>query len=178
MIGRNADITSHRARMPERDSGFLKTFAPTVAPAKLRGTRFVSLALHILTKLEAPQERFSEENFEQHFIRNAFLNRSTASSLPYGRKARSTQQAWMNSRNQTTIASAQTSSTVFLHPNQRTLGNRHVGSESQPTRLDPHALADSAPASTLQVFQFIHTRSAIQYAEREMSQCLRRGVHG
>ena len=107
---------------PERDSGFpFRLSLPTVAPGPFAGAlRFVSLALHILPhkgerrRRNVSARKVSEPDAESetHF--------STA-QLPSPRtppqKTSSTQQAWMNSRNLTTIATAQKHrQLVFLHP--------------------------------------------------------------
>ena len=66
---------------------------------------------------KAPQERFSEEKSPNSLHPETHFSNSTASCLPTRQQTHSTQQAWMYSRNQTTIASAlKHRQLVFLHP--------------------------------------------------------------
>ena len=135
-------ITSHRATTREiLDS--LKTFAADGgARPNSGGTPFRQPCPAYPSTIgrKAPQERFSEESFRNRTSSgNAFLNSSTASSRPTRQQTHSTQQAWMNSRNQTTIASAcKHRQPVFLHPTHRTIGIRLAA------RRIRAALADSA----------------------------------
>jgi hypothetical protein len=129
MIGRNADhYFSPRTNAGERFWIPLRLSPPTVAPGQTAGAlRFVSLALHILPQSwKAPQERFSEENFRTSTSSgNAFLNRSTASSLPVRQKS-----------SQHTTSLDELAEPNYYSKRARTSSTR--GSESQPTRLDPH----------------------------------------
>jgi hypothetical protein len=102
-------------------------------PAKTPGVlRIASSVLHILPQTtvapesgapeargrKAAQEHFSEESFRtQTQSRNAFLKSSTTSPRQYSAETHGLQQAWINSRNQTTIATrAKHRQPMFLHP--------------------------------------------------------------
>src|SRR5580704_2876683 len=134
-------ITSHRASLlpqtaPERfwiplD---LRFALPTVAPGQNSGGtpfRQPCPAYPSTKGRKAPQERFSEESFRSYNSSSGnvflFVYSSTASFLctPPHSKTHSTQQAWMYSRNQTTIAiCCKHRQPVFLHPTMTETG-RH-----------------------------------------------------
>ena len=136
----------------------LRFMLPTVAPGKNSGVlRIASSVLHILPQTtfapdsgapaalvigqKAAQERFSEESFRH----SASPHRKRISQKLYRRfphtsaGTHGTQQAWINSRNLTTIATHRKHrQPIFLHPTPR--------SRSSVGLLNP------SPASTLQVF--------------------------
>ena len=108
-------------------------------PAKTTGVlRIASSVLHILSQTtprptsdataalvtgrKAAQERFSEENFRNlatalFYTGNVFLNSSAAKRPHNLGGTHGTQQAWMNSRNPTTIATGtKHRQPIFLHP--------------------------------------------------------------
>ena len=110
---------------PRADERFwipLRLTLPTVAPGQTPGAlRFVSLALHILSQgRKAPQARFSEECFRPYSDPETRLSKArpllfTVCTTPT--KSCGIQQAWMNSRNQTTIATrSKHRQPVVLHP--------------------------------------------------------------
>ena len=119
-------ITSHRATSlqtaPERFWIPFRLSLPTVAPGQTPGAlRFVSLALHILPQKGGRHRR----NVSARKVSEPALHPETHFSIALlqvsvhyaRRKTDSTQQAWMYSRNQTTIASAcKHRQPVFLHP--------------------------------------------------------------
>ena len=136
MAGFTPTITSHRAASYLQSHtreilDSLRLSLPTVAPGQTPGAlRFVSLVLHILPhkgerhRRNVSARKVSEPDAESetHF--------STA-QLPSPRtppqKTSSTQQAWMNSRNLTTITSAQKHrQLVFLHPTCGRPESRHL----------------------------------------------------
>ena len=174
--------------MPERDSGFpVRLTLPTVAPGQIPGAlRFVSLALHILReRAKAPQARFSEEVSGKILPpETRFLKSSAADSphTPPRDETRSAQQAWMYSRNPSTITSAREHrQPAILHPtgdgsvNLAAISQMHHGmdpghnscfenrffaslSQDLGCGLTPAKRLDlliPCPASTLQIFQFI-----------------------
>ena len=77
---------------------------------------------------KAAQERFSEESFRNstsahnfYFTGNAFLKSSTASSRTTPQKLTAHNQAWIDSRNLTTITTEwKHRQPIFLHPTLRT----------------------------------------------------------
>lgn len=111
-----------RKPAPERDSGFpFRLSLPTVAPGPFAGAlRFVSLALHILPhKGERRRRNVLARKVSDHFSTRKRISLQLNCRLPRTppQKTRSTQQAWMNSRNLTTITTAQKHrQLVFLHP--------------------------------------------------------------
>jgi hypothetical protein len=130
-------ITSHRARSlsRNRDREILDSLRTSFCAAdggarpNSGGTPFRQpCPAYPSTKgRKAPQERFSEESFRTSYFKSAtssgnvflFVYSSTASLLctPPHSKTHSTQQAWMYSRNQTTIAiCCKHRQPVFLHP--------------------------------------------------------------
>ena len=127
-----------------RDSGFLLRLLRRRRwrPAKLRG-HSVSSALPCISfhnRAEGTAGTFQRGKFPNlHFIRKRISQTLLQALCPHSRKTHSTQQAWMYSRNQTTIASAREHrQPVFLHPTHRT--------KEMPLawRRNPAALADSA----------------------------------
>jgi hypothetical protein len=154
MASSRPTITSHRAQMPERFWIPVRTYAfDGGARPNCGGTPFRQPCPAYPSTIgrKAPQERFSEESFRTRTSSgNEFLKSSAASLRQHGSKTHSTQQAWMYSRNQTTIASARKHrQPVFLHPTHRTIGIRLARARIAQRLLIP------LPASTLQVFQFI-----------------------
>jgi len=164
----------------------LRLSPPTVAPGLTPGAlRFVSLALHVLRKrAKAPQERFSEEVSDSTPTRKRVCSTASLRFPADTQKTRSTQQAWINSRNQTTIASgSKHRQHVFLHPigmelerKQWATGMREKLDEilrkirsgfrlRAPASLTPARrlnLLIPALASTLQVFQ-LHSMSSQRF---------------
>ena len=171
----------------------LRLSLPTVAPGQTPGAlRFVSLALHILPQKGGRHRRNVSARKVSESVPssgNAFLYSFHCKLLrtPLRRKPHSTQQAWMYSRNQTTIASCcKHRQPVFLHPTferevakrccrdndriatgpksvatkRRTESRSHV----RPMHPDALRLPIPPPASTLQVFQFIRTLVLRQWA--------------
>jgi hypothetical protein len=128
----------HRAR-EILDS--LRLSLPTVAPGQTPGAlRFVSPALHILRirakgtagSVSARKVSDSTNNPETRLLYSI-----TAISRRQPRKAGSTQQAWINSRNQTTIATrSKHRQHVFLHPTEKSR-------EARLQQLPQPAIADS-----------------------------------
>jgi hypothetical protein len=161
----------------------LRLSPPTVAPGQTPGAlRFVSLALHILPQKGGRHRRNVSARNVSELLLHSETHFSTA-PLPalrtIAQEPCSTQQAWMYSRNQTTIASCcKHRQPVFLHPTfgvvtrpkkgavtfggvyvcevlrKELSGFRQEGPAplTPPTRLN---LPIPLPASTLQVFQFI-----------------------
>jgi hypothetical protein len=123
-------------------------------PAKLRG-HSVSSALPCISfhnRAEGTAGTFQRGKFPNlHSIRKRVslkLHRKFPAHT--AAKTNSTQQAWMYSRNQTTITSAsEHRQLAFLHLTRRMIGN------GSPTCLIALRLLIPPPASTLQVFQFI-----------------------
>ena len=126
---------------------------------------------------KAPQERFSEEKFPNlHFIRKRISQTLLQAFCPHGSKTYSTQQAWMYSRNQTTIASAREHrQPAFLHPTLRKTG-RKIGIGF--TVIKSAALADSA--SSLYTTSFPnHSAVVLRNSETQRAIAMfTRGVHG
>src|SRR5690242_13253080 len=106
----------------ERASGFpFRLSLPTVAPGHIPGAlRFASLALHILPhKGERRRRNVSARKVsgQSSTRKRLSLQLNCRSRRTPPQKTRSTQQAWMNSRNLTTITTAQKHrQLVFLHP--------------------------------------------------------------
>jgi hypothetical protein len=155
---------------------------PTVAPGQTTGVlRIASSVLHILPQTasrpnsvaiaalvigrKAAQERFSEENFRLDSFYTPETHFSTA--LPQAsarlRGTHGTQQAWMNSRNSTTIATgAKHRQPIFLHPTVETGAIRARASawfkkcaQLAFNSLREPCLLNPSPASTLKVFHSI-----------------------
>ena len=125
MAGSKPTIPSHRARYAnageilDSRSDFM---LPTVAPGPTAGAlRFVSLALHILPhKGERRRRNVSARKVSEPYhtsIRKRISLKLKCRSAHTTAKTDSAQQAWMNSRNLTTIASvAKHRQLVFSHP--------------------------------------------------------------
>jgi hypothetical protein len=124
-----ADYTSHYFSQHvspcqrRRDSGFPKTFAADGGARPIPGAlRFVSLALHILPLCaEGTAGTFQRGMFSNSTaIRKRIAQQLVASlrgTFMHDAARRTLQQAWMNSRNQTTIASVtKHRQHQFLHP--------------------------------------------------------------
>jgi hypothetical protein len=143
------------AQQRRGDSGFpLDLRRRRWRPAKTPGAlRFVSLAPHILPQKGGRHRR----NVSARKVSEPALHPETRFSkalpqvrCPHGSKTHSPQQAWMYSRNQTTIASVRKHrQPVFLHPTHRAIGIVRARCFDRARLLIP------PPASTLQVFQFI-----------------------
>src|SRR3974390_3461842 len=114
---------------PERFWIPLRLSLPTVAPGQFPGAlRFVSLALHILPQwAEGTAGTFQRGKFPNTHCRRKRVSlklNCKFATRNIAQKTHSTQQAWMYSRNQTTIASAcKHRQPVFLHPTKRRHGN-------------------------------------------------------
>jgi hypothetical protein len=135
----------------------LRFMLPTVAPGKNSGVlRIASSVLHILPQTtfapdsgapaalvigqKAAQERFSEESFQRLLFHRKRISQKLCRKSPHtSAGTHGTQQAWINSRNLSNIATEwKHRQPIFLHP---TLGTGvRVG------------LLNQSPASTLQVF--------------------------
>ena len=159
----------YRACALTRDSGFpLRLTPPTVAPGQTPGAlRFVSLALHILSQgRKAPQARFSEECFRPYPDPETRFSKArpllfTVCTTPT--KSGGIQQAWMNSRNQTTIATrSKHRQPVVLHPTHGTVFCRQ-------NRVPIRRLPILARASTLQVSQFMQASPSPYADERQVA---------
>jgi len=137
----------------------LRLSLPTVAPGQTPGAlRFVSLALHILPqkggrhrrnvsarKVSEPVLHFSAHHPETHFS----IAPLQAHCAQLRSKPHSTLQAWMYSRNQTTIASCcKHRQPVFLHPNFRTLFEQTFF-ELSPSGITSHKKVGRAVGSGL-----------------------------
>jgi len=131
----------------QRDSGFpVRLTLPTVAPGPTSGAlRFVSLALHIPShKGEGRRRNVSARNISEPSCRPETLFSSLAPLRAFAHtdaKTHRAQQAWMNSRNQTTIATAFTHRQhTFLHP---TLGGKVRLHQQAPS---PRMLEENGPS--------------------------------
>jgi hypothetical protein len=127
MAGSVPTITSHRATsLKQANAGeildsLLRLTPPTVAPGQTPGAlRFVSLALHILRiRAKGAAGTFQRGKFPNRSCIRKHIFYSHTASLPRipPQKTRSTQQAWMNSRNQTNITSAvKHRQPLIMHP--------------------------------------------------------------
>ena len=119
---------------------------------------------------KAPQERFSEEKFPNSLLRKRISQTLLQARRPHGSKTHSTQQAWMYSRNQTTIASARKHrQLVFLHPTLRTIEN------PADTCRNRAVLADSASSLYTTGFPFNRQRVRINF-RAQLEQRLKNNV--
>src|SRR3984957_16840851 len=160
---------------PERFWIPLRLSLPTVAPGRTPGAlRFVSLALHILPQKGGRRRRnVSARKVSEpaHHPETHFSIARPQDLCTHRRKTHSTQQAWMYSRNQTTIASAcEHRQPVFLHPTLRTRGIPLAW------RRIPLRLLIPLPASTLQVFQIIRRSVLRNFGNAAPEQCLKEGA--
>ncbi len=135
-------------------------------PAKTTGVlRIASSVLHILSRTsgiehlpeargrKAAQEHFSEECFRIYFTctGNAFLKSSTTSSRTL-LGTHGLQQAWINSRNQTTIATlGKHRQPMFLHPSA---SNQKFYEKLNRLEATRHRLAEYPPSLYTKSFPF------------------------
>jgi len=145
MAGFSPTITSHRKNAGEiLDS--LRLSLPTVAPGQTPGAlRFVSLALHILPHKGERRRRYvSARNASELYFHpeTRFSKARPLLSLhTRPQKSRGTQQAWMNSRNQITIARrSKHRQLVLLHPTDGMSSGGTKGHDPGACRFRPQPL--------------------------------------